>query len=281
MLNNAEGRSNVTAIFGVCILLLLRGPAVFAQAPAPAPLPAPQVMMGADDQNTQLADQITELRAQVVRLEAAVHETGPGKKISSKPAMKMGRSPNNGMGMMDGKSEMSMPPGKGAITAGSTAMGMKDDQGGMGGMSPGGTAAMSAKPSPAGGMATMSGTSYATPGQAGPHLYHIGSNGFFLNHSRHISLTQDQSRTLKQIKEKAMLNRASEQRRIHQAEQELYEITGASQPDETRIEAKIVEIEKLRADGRTGFIRAVADASSVLTPQQRMALLGTTSATRK
>ena len=78
-----------------------------------------------------------------------------------------------------------------------------------------------------------------------------------------------------------MLNRASEQRRIDQAEQELYEITGANQPDETRIEAKIVEIEKLRADGRTSFIRAVADASNVLTAEQRMALLGTTSATRK
>jgi Spy/CpxP family protein refolding chaperone len=239
-------------------------------------------MTGGADQNTQLGDQISELRAQVARLEAAVHETGPGKKENLKPAMKMGHSPNTGMGMMDDKSGMRMPPEKGAMTAGSAAMGMKNDEGEMSGRSTGGNAAMSAMPPPAGGMATMSAPSSAATGQAGaPHLYHIGSNGFFLNHSRHITLTQDQSLTLKHVKEKAMLNRASEQRKINQAEQELYEITGANQPDETRIEAKIIEIEKLRADGRTSFIRAVADASNVLTPEQRMALLGTTSATRK
>jgi Spy/CpxP family protein refolding chaperone len=279
--NNAEVCSNVSAILGVCVLLLLGAATAFAQAPAPAS-PAQQVMTGAADQNTQLADQITELRAQVARLEAAVHETGPGKKVNPKRAMKMSASPNNGMGMMDDKSGMSMPPEKGAMTAGSAAMGMKDDQGEMGGMSPGGNAAMNAMPPPAGGMATTSAPSSAATGQAGaPHLYHIGSNGFFLNHSRHITLTQNQSLTLKHVKKKAMLDRASEQRRIDQAEQELYEITGASQPDETRIEAKIVEIEKLRADGRMNFIRAVSDASNVLTPEQRMALLGTMSATTK
>ena len=57
--------------------------------------------------------------------------------------MKMSPSPNNGMGMMDDKSEMSVPPEtgtmtKGAMTAGPAAMGMKDDQGEMGGMSSGG-----------------------------------------------------------------------------------------------------------------------------------------------
>jgi Spy/CpxP family protein refolding chaperone len=277
--NSAEVCS-VTAIFGVCALLLLRGSAVFAQAPAPAP--AQQVMTDTADQNKQLADQITGLRAQVARLEAAVHETGPGKKVNLKPAMKMSPSPNKAMGMMDDKSGMSIAPEKGAMTAGSAAMGMKDDQGEMGPMSAGGNAAMSAMPPPAGGMATMSALSSPATGQAGaPHLYHIGSNGFFLNHSRHIRLTQDQSLTLKHVKEKAMLNRASEQRKISQAEQELYEITGANQPDETRIETKIIEIERLRADGRMNFIRAVSDASNVLTPEQRMALLGTTSATRK
>jgi Spy/CpxP family protein refolding chaperone len=278
---NAEVCANVSAILGVCVLLLLRGPAVFAQAPAPAPA-AQQVMTDAADQNKQLADQITELRAQVARLEAAVHETGPGKKVNPKPPMKMSPSANNGMGMMDDKSEMSMPPEKGAMTGGSAAMGMKNDQGEMGRMSPGENAAMSAVPPPAGGMATMSGPSSATQGHGGAsHLYHIGSKGFFLNQSRHITLSPDQNLTLNLVKKNAMLNRASEQRSIDQAEQELYALTGTNQPDETRIEAKIVDIEKLRADQRMRFIRAVADASNVLTPEQRTALRGTTSATRK
>jgi Spy/CpxP family protein refolding chaperone len=279
VLNNAEVCSNVSAILGVCVLLLLGAATAFAQAPAPAP--ARQVMTDTADQDKQLADQITGLRAQIARLETAVHETGPGKKVNLKPAMKMSPSPNNGMGIMDDKSETSMPPEKGAMTAGAAAMDMKGDQTEMGGMSPGGNAAMNAMPPPVGRMATMSAPSSAATGQAGaPHLYHIGSNGFFLTHSRHIRLTQDQSLTLKQVKEKAMLNRASEQRKISQAEQELYEITGANQPDETRIETKIVEIEKLRADERTSFIHAVADASSVLTAEQRTAL-ETISATRK
>ena len=128
----------------------------------------------------------------------------------------------------------------------------------------------------------MSGLSSATPGQGGaPHLYHIGSRGFFLNQSRHINLSRDQKLTLNLVRKTAMLNRASEQRSIDQAEQELYATTGAYQPDGSRIEAKIVEIEKLRTDQRISFIRAVADASNILTPEQRTALLGTTSVTKK
>ena len=287
-------------------------------------------MTDAADQNKQLADQIAELRAQVARLQAAVAPIGPGKQVTSQSGMKMSPAPNQGMGMMDDKSEMGMPPGKGAMTSGSAAMGMKDDQGEMGGMSPGGNApmspgmsmmddkdemsgmstgsssstspapapamgmccmggmasggnaAMSAMPPAAGGMATISGPSSATPGQAGAsHLYHIGSNGFFLNHAQHITLTPDQKLTLNQLKEKAMLDRASEQRRIDQAEQELYTLTGADQPDDARIQAQIVEIGTLRADQRMHFIRAVADANNVLTPEQRQALLGTMAATQK
>jgi hypothetical protein len=49
------------------------------------------------------------------------------------------------------------------------------------------------------------------PGQASvSHLYHIGSNGFFLNHSQHITLTSTQTRTLNHMKEKAMLSQAVE-----------------------------------------------------------------------
>jgi Spy/CpxP family protein refolding chaperone len=273
-------------------------------------------MMDTADQNKQLADQIAELRAQVARLQAAVAQIGPGKKVTSKSGMQMSPAPNKGMGMMDDKSAMGMPPGKGAMTSGSAAMGMKDDQGEMGGMSPGmsmmddkdemsgmsmgsssntspapapamgmccmggmaagGNAAMSAMPPAAGGMATMSGPSSATPGQAGAsHLYHVGSTGFFLNHSQHITLTADQKFTLNRLKERAMLHRASEQRKIDQAEQELYTLTGADQLDNSKVQEKIGEIEKLRAEQRMNFIRAVGEASIVLTHDQHQALMGT------
>lgn len=257
------------------------------------------------DQNKQLADQVTELRAQVARLQAAVQQNGSGSKTSAKSGMKMSPAAGKSMGMMG---DMGMAPKPG--------MAMKDDQGEMGAMPAGGNAPMpmgddkdemsgmamgggksTMSPAPAaamgmccggsgaagsGGMAAMNGSSSAMPGQAGAsHLYHIGSNGFFLNHSQHITLTGDQKQTLNHLKEKAMLDRSYEQRRIDQGEQELYSLTGADQPDNGRIQAKVAEIEKLRAGERMNFIRSVEEASNVLTPEQRRALLGTMSGTRK
>ena len=143
------------------------------------------------------------------------------------------------------------------------------------GMPPGGNAGMSAT-APAPGMAGMSGPSSAMPGQPGAsHLLHIGSTGFFLNHSQHITLTADQKSKLNRLKEKAMLDQASEQRKIDQAEQELYSLTGADQLDTSQVQAKIGEIEKLRAGQRMNFIQTVGEASNVLTHDQHLALLGT------
>ena len=78
-----------------------------------------------------------------------------------------------------------------------------------------------------------------------------------------------------------MLAQASEQRKIDQAEQELYALTGADQPDNARIQEKLGEIEKLRADQRMNFIRAVGEASNVLTHEQHQALMGTMAASKK
>jgi Spy/CpxP family protein refolding chaperone len=284
--------ATVTAILGVCALLVWGGPAAFAQTPAPS---APHAMPDAADQNKQLADQITELRAQVARLQAAVQQTGTGKPVTPKPGMNMPPAANQGRGMMEGKGEMGMPAGPGAMPPGAAAMGMKDDQGEMpmpaaamgmccmGEKAPAGNnAPMGAGNPPMGGMASMSGPSSAMPGQAGAsHLYHIGSNGFFLNHSQHITLTADQKVALNRLKERATLDRASEQRKIDQGEQELYTLTGADQFDSAKVQAKVGEIEKLRADQRMNFIRLVGDATSVLTHEQHLALMGTMAAPKK
>ena len=120
------------------------------------------------------------------------------------------------------------------------------------------------------------------PGQPGAsHLYHIGSTGFFLNHSKHITLTPEQKMTLNRLKEKALLDRTTAQRRMGQAEQDLYILTGADQPDPAKIQAKVAEIEKLRTDQRMTFIRAVSEAVNVLTHDQHQALLGTMTPNQK
>ena len=255
----------------------------------------PQGSTGTADQSRMLADQIADLRAQVASLQAA-RQVVPMK--NAKPGMSMGNGGGMPMPMMDGKGQMAempsmptMPPagamsddkgemsgmsgeGKGGSPA--AAMGMCC-MGEMGAMAGGGRPGMGGpSPQSAGAMPGMSTPTSALPGQPGAsHLYHIGSTGFFLNHPQHITLTQDQRSMLNRLKEKAMLDRASTQRRLDQAEQELYGLTGMDQPDASRIQAKISEIEKLRSDERMNFIRAVGEATNVLSHEQHLALMGT------
>lgn len=107
------------------------------------------------------------------------------------------------------------------------------------------------------------------------HLYHVGATGFFLDHPEHISLSTEQQTSLNRIKEKTLLERTSSDRRVEDAEQELWTLTAADAPDAAKIEAKIRAIEKLRGDQRIAFIRAVGEASKILTSDQHAALLGT------
>jgi Spy/CpxP family protein refolding chaperone len=115
----------------------------------------------------------------------------------------------------------------------------------------------------------------ALPGFPGAsHLYHIGSTGFFLDHSEHITLTTEQQKSLNQMKEDSELAKNTAKRKIDQAEQELWQLTSADQPDEGEIEAKISEIDKLSGDERLAFIRSVGEAAKVLTDEQRKSLIG-------
>jgi Spy/CpxP family protein refolding chaperone len=107
------------------------------------------------------------------------------------------------------------------------------------------------------------------------HLYHVGATGFFLDHPQHIALSTEQQTALNRIKEKALLDRTNFDRRIEDAEQELWTLTAADTPDAAKIETKVRAIEKLRGDQRLAFIRAVGEAGKVLTSDQQAALLGT------
>lgn len=274
----------VSSAFWSTILMFCGAVTTFSQPPmAPMGRPAPATT---GVQNKQLADQIAEMRAEIARLQAAVDQTGTGNGTNASPPMQMGAKKSMGMmggemgGMMQGMKGMegemggmgAMPPA-GGMAAPAKAMGMCCM--GMMGLPPGGNAGMTA-PAPAPPMAGMTGSSSAMPGQPGAsHLLHIGSTGFFLNHAQHITLTADQRAKLNRLKEKAMLEQASEQRKIDQAEQEVYSLTGADQADTSKIQAKISEIEKRRSEQRMNFIQAVSEASNVLTHDQHRALMGT------
>ena len=120
-------------------------------------------------------------------------------------------------------------------------------------------------------MATPS-TEPGLPGQS--HLYHIGATGFFLDHPEHITLTMQQQQMLALHKEQALLKRTEQQVQIDAAEQQLWQLTGADQPQITAIETKTREIERLRGDQRVEFVRAVRDSAQILTNEQRMQLAG-------
>ena len=107
------------------------------------------------------------------------------------------------------------------------------------------------------------------------HLYHVGATGFFLDHPEHITLSTEQQTALNRIKEKALLERSSSERRIDDAEQEIWTLTAADSPDAGKIEERVRSTEKMRTDQRMAFIGAVGEATKVLMPDQRSALLGT------
>lgn len=174
-----------------------------------------------------------------------------------------------GMGMM--QSEMG-GIGGGAMPAGAPAAGMSGGGGmGMDKMEMVGMMGMGAMSSGAAGTMPQS----ALPGFPGAsHLYHIGSTSFFLDHPQHIGLTTEQQAALNKAKEQALLAKSSADRAIEQAEQELWTLTAADQPDAAKIQAKIGEIEKLKGNQRIAFIRAVGDASKLLTDDQRKSLTG-------
>ncbi len=190
------------------------------------------------------------------------------------------------MGMMD--KMMSMGGGSAPMPSGG-GMGMDKMNMGGGSMSPAPAAGMSGgggmgmdQMEMAGmmGVGPMAGPAGAMPESALPgfpgssHLYHIGATDFFLDHPQHIALTIEQLAALNKAKEQATLAKSTADRAVEQAEQELWTLTAADQPDATAIQAKIAAIGKLTGEKRLAFIRAVGDASKILTAEQRKSLTG-------
>jgi len=285
----------------IVVVSIATVPALFAAQSADHTMPTQ-----GGNQDQQLAKQLEELRAQVARLQQSLDQ----QRQSQQPAMPpMGQSPSPGMRMDDDmgrmsqgamnmgemgrrsdccmgmdmhKGEMGMPP-----EGMKMPMEMMDDMRRMRGMS--GASAPNTGGTPGGpgmnmgGMSPMPSASASrsmssVPGNPGAsHIYHIGSTGFFLDQAQ-ISLSGNQQTALNRIKERALLERGDAERRLEQAEQELWALTGAEQPDATRIQAKAREIEQIRTNQRLAFIQAVGEAAKLLTAEQRGQLLGTANA---
>ncbi|MBX9658167.1 MAG: periplasmic heavy metal sensor [Nitrospiraceae bacterium] len=306
---NVMNKHRRWTVLGAAGLLLLSGGLTVAVLEAQAQKSSVQHAGAQAPEPRALAEQLQQLQQQVATLQAIIQKQdtkqrnrgmGSGGTMRGGGAMPMmddqgemggmsaGGSSGMGMSMMDDEGEMAGMSSGGMSSSGSGGMGMMESE--MGGMSSGGNRKMCCMGEMGGmmggmkssGMGGMKGSPSTMPGQPGAsHLYHIGSTGFFLDHDKHLSLTPEQRMTLNRLKEKALLDRATQQRRIDQAEQDLYLLTGADQPDAAKIQAKVAEIEKLRADQRMNFIRAVGEATSVLTHDQHRALLGTMTSTPK
>ncbi len=216
----------------------------------------------------------------------------PGQKMGM--GMQHGKGMQQGMGMGGGK-EMGMmggmkkagSMGAGDTATGTTATGTKDsetmqtqqnqDARSMKGMETMGKGMMGKGMMGKGMMGKMPGADSARsalPGFPGlPHLYHIGAADFFLDHNELIDLTSEQKTAIGKIKEKLLAGNSIRDKKIDQAEQELWALTSSDRPAAGDIEAKIREIEKLRGDQRVYFIRAVGEAAALLTKGQRRSLL--------
>lgn len=115
----------------------------------------------------------------------------------------------------------------------------------------------------------------ALPGFPGAsHLYHVGAGGLFLDHADKLGFSLEQTTALNSVKQRVLVEQSAVQRKIDEAEQALWMLTAADQPDATAIEAKLREIEKLKSDERLAFIRAVGEAAKVLNGDQRKMVLG-------
>lgn len=275
-------KSNVTSSRLVlsAVVACLSAVSVNAQTPGSHLMNDATVATDVPAQGTAgLQKEVTQLREQVQALEQRLQATAPSaspqsgamkmnmhgtrdKKMSGDPQSGMGKAK---MAMMDDDMPMSDP----APTAGSR---MPAPSGG--GMEMMGMGAMGGMKSPAA-MATPS----ALPGFPGQsHLYHIGAGGFFLEHAEHINLTTAQQQTLARLKEQALLRQGEQQRQIDAAEEKLWQLTGSDQPQIASIDKQVKEIERLKAEKRIAFIRAVGEAAKALTDEQRMQLTGLASA---
>ncbi len=243
---------------------------------ASAQVPPPGANMEREHQQEMpsktLSEQIGDLSHQVSELQAKVREQGVdmvamkanGDELRLKMSMgTMGGVPQAPPSQPMALAGINQGPDVGMM-AGMMSM-MNSMMGGMGGGAPMGQAA------------SMGPSSFFSelPGFPGAsHLYHIGSTNFFLDHPQHITLSLEQQSRLGEIRMRALLERSDFNRKIQEAEEQVWLLTASDQPNSVNIEAKVRESEKLQGDFRLAFIKHVGEAAMLLSIEQRNALLG-------
>ncbi len=288
--------TNAIAGFALYSAVMFHPIRAAAQMPMPStPAAQGQTQPDAPAQGQDMQAQITKLKQQVAQLQVALQQSrgkstpaAKGTMSPEKPAMGMGddsgemggtssgsaKAPMAPMG--DDADDMAAMPAPGGSMKGGAAKPM-----GCCGMSMGkpmaqskGMAADKMGGMSGGGMASQKGKSMAGAKSAeAPHLLHIGATDFFLDHAQHIGLTSDQRMSLETIKSKAMQQRATSQKAIDVAQQELWQLTSADQPDTAQIDSTVAEIAKAKGDQQTAFIHSVSEASNVLNPQEKEVLV--------
>ncbi|MHC8351736.1 Spy/CpxP family protein refolding chaperone [Pseudomonas sp. RT4P38] len=262
----------------------VQGAQTYTSAQTHPPAHPPEV--AAQNSAKAATDPIAELREKVTRLESVMAQGHTAMPPSEASTMPSDESPM-GRGRMDARSQQGSSAG--GMQGMSGASGMDDGMGmgAMENMEDGITGKVPTAKMPMMERMMMMGMSRmgagmqggsmssALPGFPGAsHIYHVGATGFFLDHPEHISLSVDQRQRLGSIKEAALLEQATMQRNIEQAEQALWVLTGSDKPDAGKIEGKLREIETLRADQRLAFVRGVGSAAEVLSEEQRKQLTG-------
>ncbi len=185
--------------------------------------------------------------------------------------------------------KMKMSPSQGTTPAMSMPAAGGGMSGGMMGMGPSGGVMKAMEPMMASMMGSMgqgpeqsSGPGAASdltvperPGIPGAsHIFHVGATGFFLDHQDVVPLSQEQQQSLNQIKVNSLFDQSSRDRKIAQAEQELWSLTSADTPNIKAVDRKVKEIETLKGDERIAFIRSINEAAKLLRPDQRAVILG-------
>src|SRR6266496_1340572 len=209
-----------------------------AQTSRPTPMSSPG--------DAALTKQIAELRAKIANLEAVISShsqqptgTGMNATVPFGPMAGMSAGPSTGMAGMANNSQT----GTSGMSETGGMQGMQNMMGPMEGMDMMGM--MSGMP----GMQGMNIPQSALPGFPGAsHLYHIGATGFFLDYADKRDLSVEQKSGLNAIKQRALGAQAATQRKIAEAEEALWTLTAAEQPDAAAIESKVREIEKLKSD---------------------------------
>ena len=101
---------------------------------------------------------------------------------------------------------------------------------------------------------------------------------FILDHREQLALTPEQATRLETLRQEFTRESIRRDADLRIAEMDLTALLGQSPLDQAKVEAKIRELEKLRADLRIARIRTLEQGRAVLTPEQRtklQALLGT------